>query len=124
MTSLDEYLGRLKAEQSDIYYLCAPSRELAMESPYFEMFKKADKEVIFVYSAIDDFVMTGSCEHMLSHCCSLVGDPDVSKVVRSSLQLFLENQFVSNSFLDGIFQIKATVRVTLKRHCVQCSVLA
>ena len=29
-----------------------------MESPYFEMFKKADKEVIFVYSAIDDFVMT------------------------------------------------------------------
>ena len=58
MTSLDEYISRLKAEQSEIYYLCAPSRELAMESPYFEMFKKADKEVIFVYSAIDDFVMT------------------------------------------------------------------
>ena len=58
LTSLDEYISRIPAEQKDIYYLCAPTRELAMESPYLEAFKRADKEVIFVYSAIDDFVMT------------------------------------------------------------------
>lgn len=57
-TSLDEYISRLPADQSDIYYLCAPSRELAMQSPYYEAFKEKDKEVIFIYSAIDDFVMT------------------------------------------------------------------
>jgi HSP90 family molecular chaperone len=43
--------------QNSIYYLCAPNRELAEASPYFEAFKRHNKEVIFVYNAIDDFVM-------------------------------------------------------------------
>lgn len=43
--------------QNAIYYLCAPNRELAEASPYFEAFKRHNKEVIFVYNAIDDFVM-------------------------------------------------------------------
>lgn len=43
--------------QNAIYFLCAPNRELAEASPYFETFKKHNKEVIFVYNAIDDFVM-------------------------------------------------------------------
>jgi len=58
MTNLNEYISRCPAEQKDIYYLCSPNRELAMESPYLEAFDKSDREVIFVYSAIDDFVMT------------------------------------------------------------------
>jgi len=57
ITSLDEYVSRCKPEQKDIYYLCAPSRDLAIQSPYLEAFEKADREVLFVYSAIDDFVM-------------------------------------------------------------------
>lgn len=43
--------------QNAIYFLCAPNRELAEASPYFEAFKRHNKEVIFVYNAIDDFVM-------------------------------------------------------------------
>jgi HSP90 family molecular chaperone len=57
ISSLEEYVSRCKPEQKDIYYLCAPSRELALQSPYLEAFEKSGKEVIFVYSAIDDFVM-------------------------------------------------------------------
>jgi HSP90 family molecular chaperone len=34
-----------------------PSRELALSSPYYEAFKRHDKEVLFVYNTIDDFVM-------------------------------------------------------------------
>jgi len=58
LTSLDEYISRCDPEQNDIYYLCAPNRELAEASPYFEAFKENNKEVFFVYNAIDDFVMT------------------------------------------------------------------
>lgn len=57
LVSLDEYVSRCPPESKDIYYLCAPSRELALLSPYMEGFSKSKREVIFVYSAIDDFVM-------------------------------------------------------------------
>lgn len=57
LSSLDEYVSRCTPEQKEIYYLCAPTRELALESPYLEAFEKAGREVIFVYTAIDDFVM-------------------------------------------------------------------
>jgi HSP90 family molecular chaperone len=55
--SLDEYVARCPPEQKEIYYLCAPSRSLGLQSPYLEAFEKANREVLFVYSAIDDFVM-------------------------------------------------------------------
>jgi len=58
LTSLEEYISRCTPEQNNIYYLCAPSRSLAIQSPYLETFEKNGIEVIFVYSAIDDFVMS------------------------------------------------------------------
>ncbi|EQC28092.1 hypothetical protein SDRG_14185 [Saprolegnia diclina VS20] len=56
-TSLDEYVSRASPDQSEIYYICAPSREMALQSPYYEAFKKTKKEVIFAYHPVDDFVM-------------------------------------------------------------------
>jgi len=57
-TSLEEYVGRCTPDQKEIYYICAPSRQAAEDSPYFEIFLKTDKEVLFVYSAMDEFVMS------------------------------------------------------------------
>ena len=57
LVSLDEYVSKCPPEQNDIYYLFAPSRELALQSPYMETFLKSKREVIFIYSDIDDFVM-------------------------------------------------------------------
>jgi len=45
-------------QPADIYYLVAPSRQVAEASPYYEVFKNRDKEVLFLYSNVDDFVMT------------------------------------------------------------------
>lgn len=55
--SLDEYVSRCAPEQKSIYYLVAPSRDAALQSPYYETFKKHGIEVLFLYSSIDDFVM-------------------------------------------------------------------
>jgi HSP90 family molecular chaperone len=54
---MDEYIANLRPEQDKVYYLCAPTREAAAMSPYLEAFERANLEVIFVYTAIDDFVM-------------------------------------------------------------------
>ncbi|KAI8440098.1 hypothetical protein MSG28_001517 [Choristoneura fumiferana] len=56
-TSMAEYSSRQKNEQKTIYYLAAPSRELAETSPYFESLKKRDLEVLFCYDTYDELVL-------------------------------------------------------------------
>lgn len=58
ISSLEEYVSRCTPEQKEIYYLCAPTRDMAVQSPYLEAFEKAGREVILVFSAIDDFVFS------------------------------------------------------------------
>lgn len=58
LTSLPEYCDRMKAGQRDVFYLSAPSRQLAESSPYFEALKKKDDvEVIFCYESYDELVL-------------------------------------------------------------------
>ena len=57
LVSLDEYIARMQPEQKEIYYLVAPTRDAALNSPYLEAFEKAGVEVLFTFTAIDDFVM-------------------------------------------------------------------
>jgi TNF receptor-associated protein 1 len=57
MTSMADYVGRMPAEQKELYYLLAPTREAAESSPYFEAFKSRGFEVLFVQDPIDEFVM-------------------------------------------------------------------
>ena len=56
-------LSRDASDDEKIYYLHAPTRELAPASPYYEQFKKNKRECLFVYNAIDDFVMSNIREH-------------------------------------------------------------
>lgn len=55
--TLPEYIGRMTDNQKDIYYLAAPSRELAETSPYFEALKKQNAEVLFCYEPYDEVVL-------------------------------------------------------------------
>uniref|UniRef100_F1KX14 Heat shock protein 75 kDa n=1 Tax=Ascaris suum TaxID=6253 RepID=F1KX14_ASCSU len=55
-TSLSEYVDRMQEGQNEIYYLFAPNRQLAEHSPYFEMFKSQNREVLFAYEAADETV--------------------------------------------------------------------
>jgi HSP90 family molecular chaperone len=49
----------------------APSREAALQSPYYETFKKHKKEVLFLYNTIDDFVMS-NIKEFGGECCSVL----------------------------------------------------
>lgn len=55
--SLTDYCSRMQAGQRDIFYLCAPSRQLAETSPYFEVLKKRNVEVLFCYEPYDEVTM-------------------------------------------------------------------
>ncbi|XP_052796760.1 heat shock protein 75 kDa, mitochondrial-like [Mya arenaria] len=56
-TSLEDYCSRMKAGKRNIYYLAAPSREIAETSPYMEAMHKKDAEVLFLYESYDELVL-------------------------------------------------------------------
>lgn len=58
LTSLSEYVDRMKEGQEEIYYLVGPSRESIESGPYIEAFKARSIEVLYLYEPIDDFVMS------------------------------------------------------------------
>ena len=57
LTSLPDYISRMKEDQKEIYYLYAPDRESLENSPHYEAFKARTIEVLFLYDHIDEFVM-------------------------------------------------------------------
>ncbi|KAF9583011.1 TNF receptor-associated protein 1, mitochondrial [Lunasporangiospora selenospora] len=59
VTSLKDYISRMKSTQENIYYSCVPKRVFAEEGPYFEEFKAKDIEVLFLFDTVDEFVING-----------------------------------------------------------------
>lgn len=57
VSSLAEYGSRMKAGSRNIYYLCAPTRQLALHSPYFEAMKQKEMEVLFCYDQFDELTL-------------------------------------------------------------------
>lgn len=55
--SLADYCAQMGADQKDIYYIAAPSRALAENSPYYEGLKKKNVEVLFCYEPYDELVL-------------------------------------------------------------------
>jgi molecular chaperone HtpG len=54
LTSLGEYVGRMKAGQPALYYLAAPSRDAAERSPHLEAVRARGYEVLFFLDPIDE----------------------------------------------------------------------
>ncbi|XP_064151558.1 heat shock protein 75 kDa, mitochondrial isoform X1 [Loxodonta africana] len=57
LTSLVDYTSRMQAGTRNIYYLCAPSRQLAEHSPYYEAMKQKNMEVLFCYKQLDELTL-------------------------------------------------------------------
>ena len=57
LTSLPEYVERMKDSQKEIYYLVGANREAIESGPYLEAFKSRGVEVLFLYDGADDYVM-------------------------------------------------------------------
>ncbi|GIX60905.1 heat shock protein 90, putative [Babesia caballi] len=56
--TLDEYVGRMKPDQSAIYYLTADNIESAQSSPSLEKLKALDYEVLYALEPIDEFCLS------------------------------------------------------------------
>ncbi|MGI9293376.1 MAG: molecular chaperone HtpG [Pseudomonadales bacterium] len=81
LTSLDDYITRMKAGQNKIYYITADSYQAALNSPHLEIFKDKDIEVLLMHDRVDEWMMSYLNEFDGKSFDSIAkGDLDLSEV--------------------------------------------
>jgi len=57
LTTLKDYVGRMPAEQTDIFYLTGESRTVVENSPHLEAFKAKGYEVLYLVDTVDEWLV-------------------------------------------------------------------
>lgn len=55
LTSLDEYISRMKEDQDTILYLAGDTKESILRSPILQKYKRKGYEVLVMDDPIDEF---------------------------------------------------------------------
>jgi molecular chaperone HtpG len=63
LVSLEDYVGRMKKDQKEIYYALGTSREAVDLNPHLEIYKAKGLEVFYLYDPVDEFVVTSIRKH-------------------------------------------------------------
>ncbi|MDF3065952.1 MAG: Chaperone protein HtpG [Polyangiaceae bacterium] len=63
LVSLDQYLEAAPADQQAIYYVTAPSRTIASQSPFLEKVRQKGYDVLLMTDPVDPFAVSGLTEY-------------------------------------------------------------
>ncbi|MBU0744606.1 MAG: molecular chaperone HtpG [Gammaproteobacteria bacterium] len=85
--TFDDYIQRMSSDQNEIYYITAENFNAAKNSPYLEMFRKNNIEVLLLDDRIDEWWLSHYQEHQGKKLQAITkGDVDISKLVKDKPQ--------------------------------------
>ncbi len=129
LTTLDDYVTRMKADQKEIFYLTGESRSVVEHSPHLEAFKAKDYEVLYLTSPVDEFLLQYVFEFKEKRLKSVgkgavdLGDESEQKETSEKLQT-LQEQYkdvfavLQQKLEDHIKEVRLTNRLTSSPVCL------
>lgn len=109
--SLEEYIARMPADQSKIYYITAPTFNAAKNSPHLEIFKNKGIEVLLLTERIDEWLVT----HLTTF-----KDKSLQSVAKGDLGELVEennkedNKQIENDFTEVLTKAKEILKEKIK----------
>ena len=99
LTSLADYVGRMKEKQENIFYMAGGSKEEVEKSPFVERLIKKGYEVLYLTEAVDEYAISALPEfdgkkfqNVAKEGFSIDGDTEAAKARKAELgkHLFLQ----------------------------------
>ncbi|UCE76208.1 MAG: molecular chaperone HtpG [Gammaproteobacteria bacterium] len=116
--SLQDYIGRMKPEQENIYYLTADSFAAASNSPHLEVFRKKGIEVLLLHDRVDEWLVSHLNEFDGKKLISVAkGDLDLGKLQdeeeqKAAKQAEDENKDLVEKVQDALEGLVSEVRIS------------
>jgi len=80
LTSLAEYVERVKDDQKEIYFITGASRDALLSDPHLEIFKRKGIEVLYLYDPVDEFAVSGIGKYKTDYTLTAVEQADLEKL--------------------------------------------
>ena len=122
LTTLEEYVSRMREDQKAIYYMTGPSRNAIEHSPHLEAFKAKGYEVLFMTDPVDEMLVQWVWEYkekklksVAKGIADLGDDRDLSAKVKefSSLMDMLQSRLD-----ERVRQVRLSGRLTESPVCL------
>jgi len=130
LTSLKDYLERMKEGQKEIFFFSGADRETIEKSPHMEIFKKQEIEVIYMLDPVDEYLLTGFNEYEKTPLKSIdqanldfikeleKKEPAETKTVKEQSQLDKLVERFKEVLGDKVSEVKESKRLTDSPCCI------
>jgi len=129
LTTLDDYVARMKPDQKEIFYLTGESRNVVENSPHLEAFKAKDYEVLYLTSPVDEYLLQYVFEFKEKRMKSVgkgavdLGDESEQKETSEKLQTLQEQYkdvfaLLKDKLSEHIKDVRLTNRLTSSPVCL------
>ena len=129
LTTLDDYVARMKPAQTEIYYLTGESRAVVEHSPHLEAFQAKGYEVLYLVDPVDELVtervteFDGKLLKSVGKGTVELGSDDERKQAEAKLSEQKQRygtllEFLQSTLQDSIKEARLSTRLTTSPVCL------
>jgi len=122
LTTLKDYVSRMKLDQKSMYYITGPSRRAVENSPHLEAFRAKGYEVLYLVDPVDEMLvqwMPDFQEKRLKSVAKGLADLDDDRDLSQKATEFSKLMDTLQSRLqDRVRQVRLSVRLTSSPACL------